>query len=262
MTRFLQTPDLPAGRARLCALAAGWRYIRNALEDLGVSTVETGPHPGLPAPLARHADLLLRHLGGSRVLAANGQPALEAELRGRGLAVTVSKALLSRTYPGDVALCGLVLGGRLYCHPEHAAPELLAAYPVVPVRQGYARCSVCIVDEGGVITADTGIAEAAERNGVCVLRIRPGHIELPGYGYGLIGGCSGLLAPDLLAFAGDLAQHPDGDRIRFFCRERGVEVLSLGTGPLTDIGGILPLREEAQRGTSSPGACAFQEERI
>ena len=79
--------------------------------------------------------------------------------------------------------------------------------------------------------------------GFAVLLIRPGHIALPGYDTGFIGGCCGKLAPDELAFAGALSSRPDGERMREFLHSRCVAPVELREGPLVDVGGILPLRE-------------------
>ena len=55
-------------------------------------------------------------------------------------------------------------------------------------RQGYSRCSVCVVSDNAIITADEGICRSAEAHGVDVLKIRPGYIDPPGFDYGFIGG--------------------------------------------------------------------------
>ena len=85
--------------------------------------------------------------------------------------------------------------------------------------------------------------QALRTKGFAVLLIRPGHIALPGYDTGFIGGCCGKLAPDKLAFAGALSSHPDGERMREFLHSRCVAPVELRESPLVDVGGILPLRE-------------------
>jgi hypothetical protein len=140
------------------------------------------------------------------------------------------------------------VGKRLICNPrftdivllEHCASE---GIEIINVKQGYAKCSVCVVDENSIITADIGIANAAESVGLSVLRISAGYICLPGHECGFIGGCCGKLAPDIMAFCGDLSTHPDHKSIDAFLRERGVFAESLCRGQLTDIGGMIPLAE-------------------
>ena len=76
------------------------------------------------------------------------------------------------------------------------------------------------------------------------LRVQAGFVELPGYPYGFLGGACGKLSADTLAFTGDLSTHPDHEAIVSFLRNYRVYPVCLQQGPLQDIGGILPLREE------------------
>jgi hypothetical protein len=77
-----------------------------------------------------------------------------------------------------------------------------------------------------------------------VLRITEGCIQLPGLSHGFIGGCCGKLAPNLMVFAGNIKAHPDYCGIKAFMEARGVGIEQLCDGPLTDIGGIIPLIED------------------
>lgn len=61
----------------------------------------------------------------------------------------------------------------------------------VDVPQGYTRCCLLPVDDTSFITSDIGIANALISAGADVLVIEKGHIELPGFNYGFIGGCAG-----------------------------------------------------------------------
>jgi hypothetical protein len=111
----------------------------------------------------------------------------------------------------------------------------------VPVKQGYTKCSTCVVGENAIITADASIANAALANSVETLLIRSGHIALPGFDYGFIGGAAGLIDNSLLAVCGKLASHPDSGAIRAFCTARCVNIVELADRPLIDIGGIVTL---------------------
>lgn len=243
---FLQKPHLPEGGICLCAVSQGQTHIIDSFHRLRIDVIEVPAHASLQMPVAAHSDLLLHDLGAGKVVVAEGCPGLEEMLAAYGYAVTVCRRPLSPQYPGDVALGCFALGGALYCNPSYIAAEVLEAYlasgfRVCKVKQGYTKCSVCIVSEAAIITADLSIKAAAESNGVEALQIEPGHISLPGYNYGFIGGCSGLLDRDLLAFTGEIATHPDAGRMMAFCEKHGVRIHSLASGPLLDIGGILPL---------------------
>lgn len=241
--RFLTQPHIPDGEAALCAVGAEYSKVASALRELGPDVVELAPNPLVSAPVKSHADMLLHDRGEGRLVIAAGCGNRE---RLESYGFTVEETPVGGEYPKDVALNCFRLGGILFGLSEAVAPELLNYYQsnraeVAGVRQGYAKCATAIVDSGSIITADEGIARAAASRAIRVLRIRPGFIELPGFDAGFIGGCCGLLSNSLLVFCGNIGEHPDGERIREFCSNRGVKIHCLTEGPLLDIGGVLPL---------------------
>ena len=106
------------------------------------------------------------------------------------------------------------------------------------VKQGYACCSIVPVDEDSIITADRGIARAAEAAGIRVLTVEAGHVELPGYDTGFLGGTSGRVGDEII-FNGDLSAHPDFEAIRDFIGSRGLKIKYFESYPLRDIGSII-----------------------
>ena len=183
------------------------------------------PLPQLEHAIADHPDLVFCSLGPDKPL-----------FQGR-----IDR--LASGYPKDVpynACCT----GRFFIHNlKYTAPELLdaaksAGLTFVDVRQGYSRCSCLPVTEDAVITADRGMAEACRKAGLHVLLVSPGHVELPGYDYGFIGGCSGRVG-DTVVFHGNLGGHPDGTEIRKFIEERGLAIVDFPEFPLRDIGSII-----------------------
>ena len=115
---------------------------------------------------------------------------------------------------------------------------------MIACKQGYARCSVCVVDENSIITADRGIAAAARKNGIDVLMIRPGFIALDGFPYGFIGGAAFKIAADILSFTGTLDRHPDKAAIEDFLSAKKIKPVYITHYPIFDIGGALPVTEK------------------
>lgn len=46
-------------------------------------------------------------------------------------------------------------------HNFKISDPAISGFEQVDVRQGYAKCCTCVVDEGSIITSDAGIAKAA-----------------------------------------------------------------------------------------------------
>jgi len=151
---------------------------------------------------------------------------------------------LSMGYPAEAAF-NAACTGRFFIHNlQITNPRLLEAahqerVELIHVPQGYAKCSIVIVDEHSIITYDAGIARACQRvSGLEVLMISPGHIQLDGYPTGFIGGCSGHLI-DEIVFNGDLSAHPDFEKIQSFIETRDLKCVWFPQYPLTDIGSIV-----------------------
>ncbi|MBQ1825813.1 MAG: hypothetical protein II113_04265, partial [Firmicutes bacterium] len=158
------------------------------LGSLGYQVEPFGPIDNVQEPLRCHPDML--HCRLDRETVFTGDP-----------------ARLSPAYPGDI-IYNACSTGKFFIHNlKYTAPELLGKVEElglirVNVSQGYAKCSTCVVGEDAIITYDRGIAKAADAAGMDVLVIEPGHVDLPGYDTGFIGGASGLVrdmrAADLL----------------------------------------------------------------
>lgn len=146
-------------------------------------------------------------------------------------------------YPQNAVFCAVALDKYFVHNLNITAPGLLdtaknAGLILVHVNQGYTKCSCAVVDGRSVITSDKGIARALLAIGdVDVLEVAEGHVLLPGYKYGFIGGASGRVG-DEFVFCGDITKHPDFDRIRKFISNHGIRMKWFDF-PLTDIGTII-----------------------
>lgn len=239
---FLVRPHLPE-RPITSAIASSALPddMRDALSRRGIRLYTNPKNPALSQPICTHPDLSMFYFGAGRILVDRSAAiTLPPDMR-----IVRGTAALGEQYPLDIAYDACQIGRYLLCRPDATAPEILREpLTVVPIRQGYAKCSIAIVNERAAITEDAGIANAMRLAGLDVLEISPGAVLLPGYNRGFIGGACGKIAPDLLAFFGDITRHPQYESICRFCRKYGVEPLSLSTGDhLTDYGSLIPLTE-------------------
>ncbi len=145
-------------------------------------------------------------------------------------------------YPEDIPFNVAFTGAAAFHRIDKTEKDIVEhlsrkGIPLINVAQGYSRCSTCIVSEKHIITADAGIDAAAKKAGIESLLIEAGHVRLPGYRYGFIGGASGL-CEDRLFLTGSLESHPHGKAMKSFIARAGVEIVSLSEGPLIDVGSI------------------------
>ena len=203
------------------------------LQSLGHRIRFMQPVSNVAAPVACHPDMYLCNLG-----TCDESPVFHGNTK-----------ILDSEYPGDVRYNACCTGRYFIHNLKYTAPELLQfchlmvsgsgkALTAVDVSQGYARCSIVPVTETSIITYDQGITKACRKAGLEVLLIRPGHVLLPGYREGFIGGTCGRIGNQIL-FNGDLSAHPDFNAIRTFIKEKGLSCVWFDSYPLTDIGSII-----------------------
>jgi len=111
----------------------------------------------------------------------------------------------------------------------------------INVEQGYTKCSICVVDDNSVIISDKGIYNKLDETEIDCLLIETGYIELFDMNYGFIGGCSGLISNDKIAFFGDVRKHPSYNDIKIFLDGKDKEIVVLGEESLLDLGSLVPL---------------------
>ena len=235
---MLCPPNLPTGRVDRLLLGAKYRRFERALEAFGTQVIYLSDIPEVDPRLSGHADLAALATGWRLLLGGAAGAELESDMRALGWE-TQLVPIGGSVYPKDAALNACVIGDFVLHNREISAVSFCENF--INVRQGYARCAVCVVDEHSIITADAGIARGCEAAGLDVLRVSAGGVELPGYAYGFIGGASFKLAPDVMAFTGDIRSHQDADAILSFLHSRGVEEYCLGGGALLDTGSAVPL---------------------
>lgn len=246
---FVKNPSLPE-RDVAFGVAAGDLPpdIADALSKFGVSLFKTEPDFSLDAPVKYHPDMLLFHSENNHIILSPSQKKLKNELSGLGLK-TVFSSPLKKDYPFDISLNFLKAGKFIFGKKAFADEKINSfakekGFEFINVNQGYARCSVCLVSENAAITEDESLYNALTGKGTDVLKIRKGFVKLSGYDCGFIGGASGKISKDKVAFFGDIALHPDYDKITAFLEKYGCKAVSLSSKPLADYGGFIPILEK------------------
>lgn len=149
-------------------------------------------------------------------------------------------------YPHDAALNFCVVGDKLIYNPKTADASVIdrLRLNLLACRQGYTKCSVCVVDEDSIITADNKIAQIAMSTGMSVLYVKEDLAALDGFEHGFIGGASFKISRNEMAFTGVINDAGEKRRIESFLNERGINAVYLTAERLFDIGSAIPIIEE------------------
>lgn len=246
MRQFLLNPTIP----NKCAggVIIDYRTSKETiktLNNIGIEVILSCRISSLYDAVCGHPDMMIHHAGKKRFIVAP-EAYNHFRIAIPDADITMGSKSLNSKYPKDICYNAAAFGNYLICNTAHTAQEILTEYKytekkILNVKQGYSKCSICIIADNAIITSDSGIYKTAVNNGIDALKITEGHISLPGMSYGFIGGASGMLAKNLLAVNGDIKTHPDYNMINNFCKKYDVDIISLKKGEITDIGSIIPI---------------------
>lgn len=247
MDIFVERPYLPEGRV---TLAVG------SFAPRGVKLISPPQTAALPEAVRRHADLGFCPLGGNEAVCPPDTYGYYTEaLSPYGFSVIRGGQALTSGYPGETAYNIVAVGKYAVLNPKTCDHKLLRLlenrYEIVPVKQGYAKCSVCVVNENAVITADRGIAKALASRGVGVLLISNNGVTLPPYKNGFFGGASGKTDKCTLTVNGSLSKMESGGEIKNFLEKMGIKLMEISSEPPFDTGSIIPLMITANNNESA-----------
>ncbi|MGL5716675.1 MAG: DUF6873 family GME fold protein [Paraclostridium sp.] len=194
-----------------------------------------------------HPDICVCNLGnGNIVVAPNVYDYYNEILTKRGFNVIEGNKYIGRKYPDNIAYNICIFGNYALHNFKYTEGNILnyineKKIIKINLKQGYSKCSICIVDDNSIITSDEGIYNTVKAYNIDCLLIKEGNINLFNLDYGFIGGCTGLIDINKLAFLGDVTKHPDYIKIKKFLESKNKEVVCLSEEELLDLGSIIPL---------------------
>ncbi|WP_158408890.1 DUF6873 family GME fold protein [Peptoclostridium acidaminophilum] len=248
--KFIENSFIPQGNATMFIIDS---RTPDEAKDMLVKRgqiIETKPSENTYAAISGHPDISVCHLGGREIVVAPDSFEHYKELLSiYGFNVICGRSELQHSYPHNIQYNVAFVGKHAIHNFRHTDTVILEhirknGYVLVDVKQGYSKCSTCVIDGNSIITSDEGIHRAAMNFGIESLLIEKGGISLEGFEYGFIGGCSGLISENEIAFIGDLTEHACYRAMREFIEKRNREIVILGEFKLADYGSIIPLLEE------------------
>lgn len=243
MTDFLELPQTPERPVTTALIGEAPDVVMHFLASCGIDLMRLPVNEKISGVVRTHADANVFHAGDGMIFCDPVMAPVIEPLQPKELHLCT----VAGGYPTDCVLNAAWLGNVVFAHIAALHNELQRFFlsheiTLQPVKQGYARCSVCLVGTHAIMTEDTGIYQAAIRCGLDALLLEKGDIQLSGHPYGFIGGASAMIAPDTLAFFGDLSTHRSLAQIRTFLQKHSIQYVDIPGFPLTDIGGIVAIK--------------------
>ncbi len=244
---FIKTPNIPTGKVS-CVLV-DYRINKtseNALKNRGIKVLKTAKLNSLYESVDGHPDMQIHHLGNN--LFACEETLLSYYQNLIPDAEILPGVKLCEKYPYDIAFNACRVGNFLFHNLNFTDCRILEYYKtngvkLINVKQGYSKCSVCVINEKTIITSDIKMSEKAKENGLDALFYDNTQIILKNLSKGFVGGISGLIDKNILAINGNIKKLDNNKRLLDFCQNHHVSILSLYDGIPEDIGSILPIKQ-------------------
>ena len=245
MIHFVEKPHLPQGEVRRIIIGKKYKnMLENALFEHNIDVIWLNNNTFVDERLAGHCDLMAVHLGGNR-LAVQSSIADDCKLI-NNVELICTENPTKPEYPYDAGLNICIVGEKIIYNPKSANNMIISQLGGTKLccKQGYTKCSVCVVDENSIITADNKIAAIAANAGMDVLHVGDKITALDGFEHGFIGGASFKISRNKMAFTGVITDASERSRIERFLNERGIAPVYLTNAPIFDIGSAIPIIEE------------------
>lgn len=248
MSEYIKIPNIPQGK--VTCVIVDYRIDKiseQTLIDNGIEVLKTAKVNSLYDSVNGHPDMQIHHIGNDLFVCEKTLAQYYKKLLPDANIVS-GNSELKDIYPLDIALNCARVGNFLFHNLNFTDSKILEYYKtngakLINVKQGYSKCSVCVINENAIITSDIKIAELALENGIDAMFFDNREIRLKGLDYGFIGGICGLIDKNLLAVNGNIKKLTNFQCLLDFCQRHRTNVLNLNDSIPEDIGSILPIKE-------------------
>lgn len=230
-----------AENSALTVLIGNHGKVITELEKRKIRCIILKDNDDIDFSVRNHADMAAYRLSDGKIILDKRQLEAGNKLKKLGTDVIYTDDDISGAYPDDILLNAAKIGDTVIGKMSNISRAIKDdAKNLIDVRQGYAKCSICVVNDNAFITDDKSIYDKCKDN-FDVLLIDKGDILLEDKDYGFIGGASGKLW-DTVYFFGSLSYHRDGDKIKAFLEKHNAEYVYLFDEKLIDIGGFVEVK--------------------
>ena len=260
--KFVESPFCFEGKLKTCIVDGRIKdELEKSLLDRDIRVIKTPKCKDVYDAISYHPDIQFFNCGNGKIIVAPNLYESYIEILNKfysseegyeieNIKIDLIKGdkPLSKKYPDDIAYNVCIVGKYALHNFEYTDKEVLKyldenEFERINIKQGYSKCSICVVDDKSIITADKGIVDSIEKSGADIdyLLIEQGNIDLFDMNFGFIGGCTGILSDSEVGFLGKVENHPDFEKIKEFLNKYGKRYVSLSKEKLIDLGSIIPI---------------------
>ncbi|MDF2950041.1 MAG: hypothetical protein K0R07_2088 [Sedimentibacter sp.] len=217
------------------------------LKKLNIEPIKTIKCTDIQEPVDGHPDMVIHPIDFETfVVAPNVYDYYRNVLENKSIKVIKGGKTLCRNYPEDIAY-NVARIGRYAVHNLQHTDQVLKYYleeagiEFIHVNQGYSKCSIAAVNDNKALTSDLTLHEKLKSYNIDCMFINPEVVNLKGYNYGFIGGCTGLINEKIFLSTGKILDKNILNPLKEFIRSAGYIYDEASSGQIIDLGSLIPI---------------------
>lgn len=224
----------------------------NKLEELGYIIVEIPKNDNVYEEISSHVDIFCTKLKDKVIVEPIVYDYLKTKIDVDRFKILKGNLNCKSTYPQDILYNVCTVGDNAIHNFKYTDSVVLEQInnlklKKINVSQGYANCSIAVIDERSVITSDRGIYDSLLSSGIDVLLV-PQKLDIKligkdGYSNmkGFIGGAISRLGENIFV-TGDLSKIDKGNKIRKYIEKKGLNIIDFKKLDVVDYGKIVEIK--------------------
>ena len=134
---------------------------KNKLKELGYELIEINSNRTVYTEISSHVDIFCTKIKNNFIV-EDSQYNLIKENINKKIKVIKGTTKIEKKYPEDIKYNVCIVGNYAihnFNYTDRKVYEILKNenYNLINVKQGYSKCSIAVIDENSIITADEGI---------------------------------------------------------------------------------------------------------
>lgn len=220
---------------------------KNTLKNLGYELIELKQSNNVYEEISSHTDIFMCKINDKLIVEGSTYKQLEDKI----INIEKGDSLINYEYPEDIKYNVCVFGNFAIHNFKYTDTKILEElqkgnYKFINVSQGYSNCSIAVIDDNSIITADTGIYNKLKDENIDILFLEDNlDIKLLRNNEysnknGFIGGAITKIDDNIIVF-GDLNNIDKNGKIRLFIESKGLNIIDFKGLDIIDYGGIVKI---------------------
>lgn len=223
---------------------------KNKLESLGYKIIELNSSESVYQEISSHTDIFCTKIRNNLIVEPSQYQLIKNNIQ-RDTNIIKGKTKLKNTYPEDVGYNVCIIGSYAihnFKYTDKRVKKILEKenYNLINVNQGYTKCSIAVIDDRSLITADKGLYKELMKYNFDILflnyklNIKLINEDKFSTMNGFIGGAISRIGNNVF-ISGDLNKIDKNNQIKNFIKKRDLNIISLSDLDVIDYGGIIEI---------------------